>query len=578
MRKLLFVFFLLLSFSLEAQPLPPNLRKPARLIEERHYEEALTLLEFIEKEGVTHVKTRDQIQLYVLLAKCYRNLDRDAETINYLLKAQRLNKEGSPELGKIYYSQFAEFFLDQEYYELSIRFYRQLAVASRKDFDKYLAFNRMGVMYLRLGEPEKAYECFIAQYNVATKLTEITVISSENNKAMAFIRMEKIAEAEKLLDWAYRKMASYGTEEEQPLRNSIKSNLAEIYFYRGQYKQSAALLEEVMTYQYSQSGFTFSPEEDRLARCYAAMGEAGKLKLLLTDINTRFYTMETPAKIKFVSLLQFSAEQGITIARKPDSRLMSGLLKQAEEEEVASDSKRNQFLSIYLEHIGKLRLSVEKRNQQSLVRSLNVTRAENAVYGLLVLLLLVIGVSLLVFFRRRSRMQQKELEIKSNLQQLEKERLEFQNRVQQQNLVELSLEFDHTITQNKFVITELSRLKDLSPTEMKKKIREVIMDLKQQESEQLDITRISKESQANLRLLKARLKEEYADLSKTELKLCMLILLDFSNKQIAAAMNVAENSVKMYKNRLSKKMGLENAMQLSEHLHSFALLPGNDAD
>ena len=53
-----------------------------------------------------------------------------------------------------------------------------------------------------------------------------------------------------------------------------------------------------------------------------------------------------------------------------------------------------------------------------------------------------------------------------------------------------------------------------------------------------------------------RLRDIYRDLNNRELKICITILLDFSQKQTAKAVCCAEDSVPNTKKRLAKKLGI----------------------
>lgn len=63
-----------------------------------------------------------------------------------------------------------------------------------------------------------------------------------------------------------------------------------------------------------------------------------------------------------------------------------------------------------------------------------------------------------------------------------------------------------------------------------------------------------------------RLKTKFPELSKTEIRLCSLLLLKFSSKEIAAIMNIEPASVKMGRNRLRKRLHLEPRSDISQFL------------
>src|SRR5690606_10190657 len=61
------------------------------------------------------------------------------------------------------------------------------------------------------------------------------------------------------------------------------------------------------------------------------------------------------------------------------------------------------------------------------------------------------------------------------------------------------------------------------------------------------------------------LKEQYPDLTPTDLKMCALIRLNLSMKEMATVLGISPESVKTSRYRLRKKLGLEH----EENLLSF---------
>ena len=65
-----------------------------------------------------------------------------------------------------------------------------------------------------------------------------------------------------------------------------------------------------------------------------------------------------------------------------------------------------------------------------------------------------------------------------------------------------------------------------------------------------------------------RLKGKFPKLTKTEVRLCSLLLLDFSTKEIASIMNIEPASVKMGRNRLRKKINLKPGANIVDFLRN----------
>lgn len=66
------------------------------------------------------------------------------------------------------------------------------------------------------------------------------------------------------------------------------------------------------------------------------------------------------------------------------------------------------------------------------------------------------------------------------------------------------------------------------------------------------------------------LSEAHPDITQGEQKLCAYILINLSNKEIAHVMGISEASIKIKKNRLSKKLKLDIASDLTAYLRKFA--------
>ena len=67
-----------------------------------------------------------------------------------------------------------------------------------------------------------------------------------------------------------------------------------------------------------------------------------------------------------------------------------------------------------------------------------------------------------------------------------------------------------------------------------------------------------------------RIKQEYPDISPNDLKLCALIKLNLSIKEMSAILNISPNSVKTARYRLRKKLRLNTEDNLTEFILSLS--------
>jgi DNA-binding CsgD family transcriptional regulator len=66
-----------------------------------------------------------------------------------------------------------------------------------------------------------------------------------------------------------------------------------------------------------------------------------------------------------------------------------------------------------------------------------------------------------------------------------------------------------------------------------------------------------------------KMKQQHPDLTQSDLKLCALISLNLSMKEMAELMGISPESVKMARHRLRKKLNLATEDNLTEFIASF---------
>jgi DNA-binding CsgD family transcriptional regulator len=66
--------------------------------------------------------------------------------------------------------------------------------------------------------------------------------------------------------------------------------------------------------------------------------------------------------------------------------------------------------------------------------------------------------------------------------------------------------------------------------------------------------------------LRIRIKHEFPELTKNEIRLCILIRLELSTKEIVCYTNTAAGSVEVAKYRLRKKLGFDTLGEMQKRL------------
>jgi len=206
------------------------------------------------------------------------------------------------------------------------------------------------------------------------------------------------------------------------------------------------------------------------------------------------------------------------------------------------------------------------------------------------LLIILIGISLLVFLllfisiRNRNALLKNRQELaeteaqrvmeemanRERISQLEKEKLESELHHKERQLTSLTL---HLVTKNE-TLQEISKNMDqlseeaseLKNSSSAKKIRSIIR--MNSDDESIWSSFFYHFEQVYPGFFKT-LKNKHPKLTSGEEKLCAYIVTNLNNKEIAHIFGISEASIKVKKNRLAKKIEIDNAADLNTYLRSF---------
>lgn len=156
--------------------------------------------------------------------------------------------------------------------------------------------------------------------------------------------------------------------------------------------------------------------------------------------------------------------------------------------------------------------------------------------------------------------QQKTTEAELERSKAEQEKILAELMFKKKELTQLAL---HINQQNDFLESLKNNLKEVAPSpEVKSLERELDAKInldKQREDFELNIDLINED-------FYRKLSERFPQLSENEKKLCAMIRLNLSSKEIAAIQNISSKSVDMNRYRMRKKLNLSNEEDLHKYL------------
>lgn len=168
-----------------------------------------------------------------------------------------------------------------------------------------------------------------------------------------------------------------------------------------------------------------------------------------------------------------------------------------------------------------------------------------------------------------NRRLQEELETKEQINTLEKEKLASEIRLKNRELATSTL---HIVNKNEtleHIRTSLQEVMQGNSVNMQKMVMDIVDEIENSIQLDQDWKRFKIHFESVHNGFFTRLIQDYPLLTHNELKLCSYIRINLSSKEIAQILNITPSSVDKRRQRLRKKLVLENDINLVEFLTQF---------
>ncbi len=179
---------------------------------------------------------------------------------------------------------------------------------------------------------------------------------------------------------------------------------------------------------------------------------------------------------------------------------------------------------------------------------------------------MLIVLVILVSFMQRYKNRKKLVEVKLRNAELEQTNLEEEIKYSKKELESFAL---HIVHNNEFLQTikkALHELKDNKDQETSQKIRELSFQITQSLRRNKDIEKLQERIDLVHSSFMKKLSNQFPQLTEKEKRLCVMLKLDLSSKEIAVLNNISENAVMMARYRMRKKMNMNSEENLVDFL------------
>ncbi|PKR80157.1 hypothetical protein CW751_11695 [Brumimicrobium salinarum] len=552
-----FFFFLLLITSNQLNALKPafNFSKTPPVYD--------SVLNIIKQDTISY---ENKSSLLDSLGRHYHTKENYKEAIRYTLQSLTLHKKENNKARVAHYNaRIGVMFYYIGDYDFAIKHLLEaLAYSTKNDLPILTAEIEANIanVYTRLDQYDQAINYLLS----AKKHFEKTKDDEPNLLAGIYINIGLAYEKSEKLDSAnYFYNAALSLVENKNLHlyeASIFNNKGEIYFKKKDYDRA------LINYQKAYSQFEMVTNENGMG---TALLNKGRVFLKKYDYElaikyfqkslVHFKKIESLRNIVEVERLMSNAYKGIGQYKLATEHLETYI--------VYNDSLKGNKIQEHITNLELQSMALEEQQKYELYKK-NAEIKQNklqlekvylyiTIIGVIVLLVIVI----LILLNMKKNLQHNKLE--SRLLEEEKSRMKndlifkqreienFANHIQEKNnlLKKLSTEIKTISKQTDSNINNLKRLKDIVN-------HSIYVDENRKELE-------LKIDHAHQQFIQ-RLKSKFPQLTKTEIRLCSLLLLKFSSKEIAAIMSIEPSSVKMGRNRLRKKLNLPPRSDISKFL------------
>ena len=428
------------------------------------------------------------------------------------------------------YNKIAGVFFNKQLYDESLEFFLKSFSLSKKIDDKEgiaRALNNIGEIYRVRGDIDKAFN----YYERSLLINEN--ISSYRQTATNLENMGRIKSLEgntnEAFDYYEKSLTIYKNY-------NFPNDKIDILILMGRAYLSQDLNEKA--YQYFKNAYKSSKDIDNLDKtAEAALGISNALEQMNDYKNSLLYFK-----------LHYQTTDSIVGRKRVDQLAIM----------------QTNFLNDL--NIQEIKL---KNNEIALLEKEKHINAINLKF-MLFILFVIISLAILIVVRQRMKAKKEQLIRNKDIEihKTQKELMKAEIMSKDNDLINFAL---HLVQKNKILQQlkkDLKLLSNNTDKETSKKLRDLSLHVQQSLQIQQDLKEFQQKVDQTYSDFYAKLKVKYPTLTKNEERLCAMLRLNLSSKEIASINNISLKAVEMSRYRLRKKCNIENSEILPNFLQN----------
>lgn len=439
--------------------------------------------------------------------------------------------------------------------------------------DTYILLGKIGSFYMFTGEYDSA-KVYYDKAIIEARGTEKNIWMSASLNNMGMLAMET-GHPDSAMQLFEQSLASLKMNiiNDSIFSLSIKDNMADNYLAMGSYNKAIAIYKENLPYfkkygDYKRLLMTYMD----MADAHLRLGNRIQAKIYLDSAKSIDIIMPVENLINMEKLLKnyHLASGNMQEAFKTQDRIQHITDSVAQQTSRFLDQLSEKLIYSQLDKFSK-DIQIQELELKRAAQEAQIAKAKARQSYMWILIVAFFGIGLITFlfliFKNRSKMQQKNIEMheyekklaEANLknEELEKEKLSQELQYKKDDITDLSLYLTKLKDTNKDLLDKLKEVVKESEDDTKGTIKKVVKELNAKIKVEKKNNLLIENSDKVNKEFYAKLKNQYPDLTKSEVELCGLLRLNMTNKEVGVLRNVSPQSVKMARYRLRKKLSLK---------------------
>ena len=529
----------------------------------------------LNREALSYAHDENNVEVLAkinqLMGELYVTENNLQPAINYFLISEKLFKElnNKKELAVIY-GKLGRMYYDNNFeLDKALSYYNKMMDIANEFNDKQLmaaSYDNLGSLFLSLRDKDKAYNYYGQLLSISEEINDKVGIGKALNNIGEIERFR--GNYSKAFDYYKQSLAIH--KELNDLRKIAinMENIGATFSAMGKPKEAFAYYEQ------SLQNYRKANDQENIASVLVLMGDNAIELKLYDDAVIYFNEALKIAKKKNFNKYKLSSLKGLSAVYEKKRQLKSSL-KYFKEFESCKDSifkekEKNNIAAIKAQLLTELddtQYKLQKYDIQMLTKDKKIYRLKMNILIASLIIIFLTGVLLVVRYKIIVKKQRQINDKDAELHKTQQELLKTELKSKDDDLMSFAL---HIVQKNKLLKELRADLKELALTSdptTSKKLKGLSLNVKQMLQIQEDIDLFEQKVSQTYDGFFSKLKQQFPNLTKNEKRLCALLKLRLSSKEIASINNTSIKAVEMSRYRLRKKCEIDNNTSLSEYIN-----------